>query len=66
MWPQIKLLIRRQIFEFQTKIEKRENKIAQLEKEKSNNAELIKKLKKDNERLKKNISYLNPMEEMDK
>ena len=66
MWPQIKLLIRKQITTCQIMIEEREKKIAQLEKEKSKNTALIEKLKKENEVLRNKISYMNPMEEISK
>lgn len=66
MCPQIKTLICEQISKYQIMIKQRENKLAKLEKKKSDDIELIEKLKKENARLKNRIDLMNPMHGFEK
>lgn len=66
MCPQIKTLLCEQISKYQIMIKKREEKIRQLESQKSEDKVQIEKLKRENTVLKNRISYMNPMHDFEK
>lgn len=66
MCPQIKTLLCEQISKYQIMIKQREEKIKQLESQKSEDKVQIEKLKKENAVLKNRISFMNPMQDFDK
>lgn len=66
MCPQIKTLLCKQITKYQMMIKQREEKIKQLENEKTENKDLLEKLKKENAILRNRINLMNPMQDLDK
>ena len=66
MCPQIKTLLCEQITKYQMMIKQREEKIKQLENEKTENKDLLEKLKKENAILRNRINLMNPMQDLDK
>ena len=66
MCPQIKTLLCKQITKYQMMIKQREEKIKQLENEKTENKDLLEKLKKENAILRNRINLMNPMQDVDK
>lgn len=66
MYPKLKQAICDRILKYQTMISQREEKLNDLLASKSFNAEQIAKLEKENEVLRKKISLINPMQELDR
>ena len=66
MCPQIKKILYDQISKYQLMIKQREEKLKQLESQKTEDKELIEKLKKENAVLRNRISLMNPMHDLDK
>lgn len=66
MCPQVKKILYDQMSKYQLMIKQREEKIKQLESQKTEDKELIEKLKKENAVLRNRISLMNPMHDLDK